>query len=497
MVGQNEWPRNSYDCGRMIADGIKGNNAERIELGLSRAIDLFVDYVLGDRRDSLLTLGRDLNNAYLPHRREVKDQFIKTISYLGQVRALVNLCDYITQRLIPEEAWRAVSQSKYAKSILQTLLKNGTLQASELCSSVGLPHRSQLLRTIRPLVDEGLVRREIFGKNVWYSLTSDGRLMSNRYFGALDTGTLESILVGIMTNLRSEWLSLQELIDGIAIDLHTTVQSSLVTAVLWALRRAKIVEEDGGRWRIVQIPPRQEQELVDISKFPELLRSVELIEKEYERLRTDGVIKQNHIDEAEKILINMYTEFAKKSIERPDILVRVIFEKAKCSALNGNYQSTFALMKEAETLAQAHDIESKWMESQIRMIWPYIQTTCIEPQLVLAKANVDNRRYYETRDTLLTIFGILAGSYGHKAQPDLPVEILQIAVDLATAADELQQEQEVEQKIDDTTGLPTQQLICEEFRRWQLHRPLLKSRILKALYPTIVDDSQDRLYQKR
>jgi len=120
-----ELSTSSFYCGQTIIRGLESNDVGSIQSGLSSAYDLFVHFILEDRRDDLLTLGRDLNAAYVPYREQASDTSTDIISYLGQIRALINLCDYISQRLVPDRIWQVVNQSKYAKPVLQTLLVNG------------------------------------------------------------------------------------------------------------------------------------------------------------------------------------------------------------------------------------------------------------------------------------------------------------------------------------------------------------------------------------
>jgi len=258
-------------CSQMIAEGLEKADHNNIERGLSEAYDLFVDYVLEDRHDYLMSLGRDLNAAYFPHRSKATEPFGKTASYLGQIRALINLCDYVTQRLVPESYWKVVSRSKYTKPIMQALQKNGTMLATELCDHAGLPFATQLQRTVQPLVDERLIRREKFGKNVWYSLTSTGRLMTSKYFGIEDTNILDSVFPVVLSKLMTGWQNLKDLTDDVSVNLPITTIRTLIVSILSALLKAGIAEEKDDNWRIPSRLSKEERELVDISKYPDLI----------------------------------------------------------------------------------------------------------------------------------------------------------------------------------------------------------------------------------
>ncbi|MBI4267572.1 MAG: hypothetical protein HY662_02175 [Chloroflexi bacterium] len=188
MYTDSAIPKDPYFSTRAIEEGLKSRDVKAIESGLSTAYDLFVNYALEGHQENLLALGRNLNSIYFPYRSEANDISAGISEYLGQLRALINLSEYIAHHLVPLRSLQVVGQSKHAKQVLQALLKNGSLRATDLAGLAQLPHKAQLVRTMQPLVDERLVRREKFGKNVWYSLTSAGKLIVTKHFGTSETG---------------------------------------------------------------------------------------------------------------------------------------------------------------------------------------------------------------------------------------------------------------------------------------------------------------------
>ncbi len=436
-----------YYCSQTIAEGLKKNDPNNIERGLNEANDLFVDYVLEDRHDYLVSLGRDLNAAYFPHRSKTTGPLEKTASYLGQIRALINLCDYVTQRSVPESLWQVVSRSKYAQPIMQALQKNGAMLATELCDHAGLPHATQLQRTVQPLVDEGLIRRDKFGKNVWYSLTSTGRLTTGKYFGIEGTNMIESVLLPILSKLKIGWQNLNDLADSIRTNLPITTLRPIIGSILSALHRIGIAEEEDGNWRIPSRMFRGKQELFDISKYSKLVSTARIIEKEYEQLRIGGVSDKNSLDKARKNLDEMSAKVMTSKAESHALQLKMILERAKCSALDRDWQTTFNLMGEAEAAAQTHDIDAGLLDTELRSIWSYMEVACLEPQLVQVNNHITRRDYYQIKNSLLTIQHLITSSRRWDSGAGLATKLLRIALGMARAFEESQRE--YEQMIDE------------------------------------------------
>lgn len=460
-----------YYCSQMIAEGLEKADHNNIERGLSEAYDLFVDYMLEDRHDYLMSLGRDLNAAYFPHRSKATGSFGTTVSYLGQIRALINLCDYVTQRLVPESLWQVVSRSKYTKPIMQALQKNGAMLATELCANASLPYPTQLQRTVQPLVDEGLIRREKFGKNVWYSLTSTGRLMTSRYFGIEDTNILDSVFPAVLSKLMTGWQNLNDFVDDIRVNLPIDALRPLIISILSSLHRFGIAEEEAGNWRIPSRLSRKKRELVDTSKYPELMSAARLIEKEYEQLRIGGVSDKNTVDEAKNILDEVSTKVMTSKTKPHTLRVKIILERAKCSALSGNWQTTFALVGEAEAAAQTHDIDACLLDTELRGIWSYMEVACLEPQFVKVNNYITRGDYYQIRDVLLIIYRLLDSSQRWNSGASLAIRLLRIALDMTRAFEESQPE--YEQRIIGPSIRQRQQMDYEKeqieacLERWQ------------------------------
>ncbi|MBA7605948.1 hypothetical protein ES703_13084 [subsurface metagenome] len=472
MKDQNRthWTGDPYYCSQVIAEGLEKGDPNNIERGLSVANDLFVDYVLEDRHDYLVSLGRDLNAAYFPHRSKATGLFGETASYLGQIRALINLCDYVTQRSVPESLWQVVSRSKYAKPIMQALQKNGAMLATELCAHAGLPHATQLQRTMQPLVDEGLIRREKFGKNVWYSLTSTGRLTTGKYFGIEDTNIIESVLPPILSKLMAGWQNLNDLADNIRANLPITTLRPLIGSVLSALHGIGIAEEQDGNWRIPSSLFRETPELVDISNYPELMNATHLIEKEYEKIRFDGVSDKKSIDKARSTLDVMSTKVMSSKTEPHALQVRIALERAKCSALDRDWQTAFALMKEAEAVAQTHDIDTGLLDAEFRNVWSYIEAACMEPQLIQVNNCIMRGDYYRIKDALLPIHHFLTSSQRWNSGASLATKLTRIALEMAGAFEESQRE--YEQIIEEGIRQRQQEEYEKDqakacFRRWE------------------------------
>lgn len=448
MDGKRDWLRDSYHCSQAIAEGFERNKIEDIDRGLSRAYDLFVDYVLEDRHDDLLELGRDLNVVYFQYRPEVTELFTTTSSYLGQLRALINLCDYVTERLVPERLWHVVSRSKYAKPILQALLENGATLAKELSAYAGVRHESQLSRTVQPLVDEGLVRREKFGKNVWYSLTSIGRRMAGKHFGAEGIDTLEAIMPAVVAKLASGWQKLSDLVEGIRVNVPVSTLCTLIDLVLSTLHAAGIAEEREGNWRIPPSVPAESLGFEDVPAYPELMRVATLIEREYDQLRIGRVADKGRISEARNILESLEANITGSETKQHALQAKIALERAKCSALEGNWEAALGLADKAITVAQVQSIDTERLEREVMRVLSYVQTTCVGPQIELAKDLVAKKDYCNARNILLTIYSI----YQHVERSNIrstaiPCDVLELAIGMATAAVEF--EEEFERRLDE------------------------------------------------
>lgn len=440
MATELSWERDSYYCARKIEEGLDKNSVEDIEKGLSLAYELFVNYVLEDRCQNLLTLGRDLNAAYFPYRSEVRAPDTLIISYQGQIRSLINLCDYVSQRLVPERAWQVVSKSKYAKPILQILMKNGAMLATELCAGSGLTHKTQLARTVLPLIDEGLVRQEKFGKNVWYSLTSTGRLMAAKHFRTEETSALESILPAVITRMGRGWQSLNDLIDNIRVNVPISTLRSLVISVLSALQEAGIVEEREGNWRIIPRLSMDGKRSMDISAHPDLMAAAAIIEKEYEQLKLSGMADKDHIAKARSILEKAESAVAASSTDQHAIHVRIALERGKCAALEGNWNAAIDLMREGETTARLQGIDTKILERELERVWSYVQQASVEPLVAYAKNYVARKDYDSAKDILLSIFNIYAQAGRPLTNVTLSKEILGVTIHLSKLAGDLKRE---------------------------------------------------------
>jgi len=453
-------PRDSYYCANAISEGLEKNNIKDIEHGLSLAYDLFVSHVLGDRREDLIELGRDLNAVYFPYRSRANEPGTIMTSYQGQMRALINLCDYITQILVPERAWQVVHKSKYAKPILQALLKERTMLATELCESVGLIHKTQLARIVKPLVNEGLIRQERFGKNVWYSLTANGRLMAAKHFGAEGISALESVLPPIIARLGSGWHSLSNLVNSLRISMPNSTLRSLVRSLLSALYEAGIAEELGGNWRISPSLLKESRWPIEISASPELVTAATIIEKEYDQLQHSGVADRGHIGEARSILDKTESEIAISNTQEHAFKVRLALERGKCAALEGSWRTAVNLMKEAETTAELHGIDAQLLERESDRVWAYIQAASVEPLVLRAKSSTDMMDYYRATDTLLEIYQIYKHARRSFSNADLLDKILLITIGLSTVAHKF--DQEFEQKLDQALERQSQAVSIEE-----------------------------------
>lgn len=250
MANENLELDHQYDYHTKLKSGFKDHKMDDIEQGLNQAYKLFVENLLENKHDNLVILGRNLDDAYFPHRLKDISPTNKEISYLGQLRALVNLCDYVSRLRIPQQVWKNIRQSKYVEPILQALLTNGSLLAIELCKSIELPHPSQLSRLVRPLIKEGVIIVEDIGRYNWYSLTATGRLIASERAVSEILIEPNKIVNEIILQLKEGWKSKIDLTEQINVIMPISIRNSIVDVVLITLKEAGMAEEKDGRWRI-------------------------------------------------------------------------------------------------------------------------------------------------------------------------------------------------------------------------------------------------------
>jgi hypothetical protein len=164
-----------------IGDGLREQNYEIVERGLIQAYENAVESALSCRRDDLVNLGHLLTEVTSPSIcGKVENEINRGDLYFGQIKGLIILCDYFSEHIIPDELRKSVRRSKHSQSIIKTLSVTDGMLATELSNRAGLPHATQLKRTIRPLCKLGIIQTERFGKNIWYMLTPIGRLIANQ-----------------------------------------------------------------------------------------------------------------------------------------------------------------------------------------------------------------------------------------------------------------------------------------------------------------------------
>jgi hypothetical protein len=217
---------------------------------------------------------------------------------------------------------------------------------------------------------------------------------------------------------------------------------SLIVSILTGLHRFGIVEEENDNWRIPSRLPREKQDLVDISKYPKLVSATHIIEKEYEKLRLGGVSNKNSIDKARKILEEVSTEVMTDKTEPHALQVKIILERAKCSALDGDWQTAFTLMGKAEAAAQTHDIDAGLLHAELRSVWSYTEAACLDPELVQIDNCITQRDYSQIRDALLIVHRLLHLSQPWNSAAHFATKLLRIALDMTRALEESQREYE-------------------------------------------------------
>lgn len=223
----------SYQFLQKLKEGFNNHNIPEIEEGLAETYEKFIEYVLENKYDELVFLGRNLAIIHEPIR--INDLSSKSIeiSYIGQLKSFLNLCDYVTQSRVPDQIWKKIRQSKYTEPILKSLLDKGSMLASDLCSDIGLPNNSQLSPIIRRLIVEKVVNSEEIGKNKWYSLTATGRLLAVKRMGT--DNAQYNLQCFKSTILESKIIEVKNLLSA----KNSSESSDLLLEIIYILRSSQ------------------------------------------------------------------------------------------------------------------------------------------------------------------------------------------------------------------------------------------------------------------
>jgi len=454
----------SLGCATKIEQGLRDRNDRDIEDGLSLAFDLFVDYLLDDRYECLNALGRDLNSVYFPYRSQATDAATSVSYLLGQLGALINLCDYTNQRVVPDTFWQALGQSKYAKPVLQTLLKNGVTSASDLVDDAGLPNAAQLSRTTRPMVGVGILRVERFGKNVWYSLTSSGRLFAAKHFGAESTSLLDAILPSLMAQLAKGRQSLNELANSVSVNIPVSVKRSLVSAVVSSLRNAGIVEEVSANWQLSSNLRGDATSSVKATECPELIAAASFIQDAYDRLRTSGFPDTSCIEKAKKTINEFEIKISSDIDQRSALAIEIALQKAKCAALDGDWQTALNLISTDQSPTDIQKVGANRWHWELETIWLYVQIALLEPLVMQAKRCSESKDYSRSVDALLPAYRMYAAAAQRFGWAKPVLDVLTLAISALTTARNSQDriDRMVDEAIDRRLGeqLPGEQVFA-------------------------------------
>jgi len=397
--------KNPNACTILLEEGFSKEKVETIERGLVLAYEFLIDYLLDGNSDALSSLSRDLNAVYFPYRFYANEPANVKASYLGQVRSLINLSDYVSNRLVPDRLWQVVSQTKYGRTILQVLSKEGAVQAKELCSAVGIPHNSQLSRTASNLVDQAIIRRQQVGKNVWYSLSAIGKLMAARYCSMKETSAIESFIPTILTRLQRGRQDFYNLVECVDETIPLPSRQIILRQVLSALSAAGIVEEQDGSWGITsQIRGKSAGDihLLDI-KHPLLDSAAGIIKLEYEQYSMFGIVSSAKLMEAKELLAKVEAEVSNGEDKQAGLIIRNMIETAKLYALNRNWREAINMMKQLMLVTRNQGVEMEVIQRELDIVWSYVETFSIRPLVWKAKQMVRRADFGGVASSLMLV----------------------------------------------------------------------------------------------
>jgi predicted transcriptional regulator len=253
-------PKNLAECQEIIQNGFKNTNNLQIDMGLGIVYDCLVDYILNNKFTPLIKLARILNEVIVTNKKKKANDSFNSSYYLGEIKALLTVSDYISQLTIPEEIVQSINNSKYNKRILRVLFNGDSMPASDLCTHIGLPHRSQLHRLTTTLVKEGILRRDKWGKYVWYSLTSKGKQIAEKFTSSYESEVVElsSNFLVLLNKILSKLKSGISVTDTSIVDydekimIPGTQKRQLLNKILDLLKQYHVIEENKGLFTLIQ-----------------------------------------------------------------------------------------------------------------------------------------------------------------------------------------------------------------------------------------------------
>lgn len=331
--------------------------------------------------------------------------------------------------------------------------KNGPLLASEVCVQGGLAHASQLSRILGPLVNEGLIKREKFGKNIWYSLAATGRLITGKYFRTEYDHVIETIFPHLINKLCRGPQKINDFISDIHADVAPSSLQSIIYSILAALKESGIVEETENGYFSLPMDRRGAIRL-DISIWPELKTAITSIQDEYEQLKNTGQIDASRITSALAILNRTEAEIAADDRDQKSLQIKILTEKAKCYALQGNWRQAFSDITKARSEGKSSDFDNQELAQEIELVWSYVQVSCIKPLLIRIKHDIDIRDYISVRNILLEIYKIWISRRPLTKDTAFSTQLLDMALEVTTSADDLKQKLDISVEQEDSTTSP-------------------------------------------
>lgn len=428
-------------CANMLEEAFAKEKSEDVERGLVLAYELFVAYFLEGHLDYLAALSRDLNAVYFPYRFYADDKSNLKASYLGQIRTLINLSDYISRQSVPDRIWQLVSKTKYGNIILRILSKEGAVQAKELCDAAGIPHTSQLPRIVNHLVDQGVMRRQEVGKNVWYSLSAIGRIVAARHYRIEESNEIESILPTIIRKLEVGQQDVTDLVDIIDQNVPLPTRHSLLRSILSALSAAGIVEEHDGSWRLsarIQAAGNGSNYAVD-TKHPVLDSAAALIKAQYDQFEICGIPNESELAKASKLLRRVEEEITSGSEKRLALVLRTKLERAKLATFNSKWRDAISVMNETVVTAKRYSVDPRFIDQELDTVWSYVEVICIRPVLWKAKQMLRRADYRGVANQLVSVDQICREANRPITMVNAVSEILDIAAKGSIAASNIRE----------------------------------------------------------
>lgn len=165
-------------AGNAVSKEQKNAWARAYQMCTQNEIKLFSQYVLTENYDEALKCSRQLNHIakkILEIAKKNENYYLYTMGiFNGSYNVLRNMISHQSEEKTFHYKMSVIVGLKYMKEILQYLYEHEYAQNKNICSYLNIAP-NQLYKQMKKLIDAGCINRYPVGKNVFYSLTKQGK----------------------------------------------------------------------------------------------------------------------------------------------------------------------------------------------------------------------------------------------------------------------------------------------------------------------------------